>query len=199
MMNDFERYSEYNQIEDGAEAWKKRFDGFMTKLPVVLCEFFFAYWPEMEASRPVVEADLKELAVYPTREAYFAYLSVKNNQAKGESPANDYGLPKRKSKEEAESYLQKRLSEFPQLKDNEKYIQSYWRNFDVELKYENFFFGVHNKIKEVLVEFYLQGIDQFEGEHLRRIDSDLYYLSSYEFARRALKLKSQIEEQNENQ
>lgn len=143
-----------------------------------------------------MEADLKKLAVYPTREACFVYLSVKSNQAKRELPANDYGLPKRKSKKEAQSYLEERLSEFPQKKANETYIQSYWRNFDIELKYENFFFGVYDKIKEVLVEFYVQGIDQFEGEHLRRIDSDLYYLSSYEFARRALKLKSQIEEQN---
>lgn len=47
MMNDFESYSEYNPIEDGAEEWKKRFDGFITKLPIELCEFFFAYWQEM--------------------------------------------------------------------------------------------------------------------------------------------------------
>jgi len=91
------------------------------------------------------------------------------------------------------------LTEFPALKDNKEFIQSYWVNFEEDLKYDNSFFGVHNKIKGVLVEYYLRGITELESEHLRELDSDLYYLSSHEFSVQALKIKIRIEEQSNNQ
>lgn len=197
-MNDFEKKMEYKWIEDAAKKWKKNFDGFLKKLPDELCEFFFAYWPEMEEHRELIEPELKKLAVYPSQEAYFAYYSRRMNRNLAELTGNDVPVPKMKSKEKAETDLQKLLDDIPGLKDNEKYIQSYWNDFDESVKYENFFFGVHHKVKEVLVEFYAVGIEELEGEHIRRLDSDLYYLSACEFATQALKLKSRFEEQNEN-
>lgn len=195
-MNDFEKYFEYHSLEQSADSWKERFDGFQSKLQSELCEFFFSYWPEMEASRESIFSELQQLAIYPSQEAYLAYLKANINLNKGVAPVCDYNVPKKKSRNEGENSLEKLLAEFPALKDNKEFIQSYWVNFEEDLKYDNFFFGIHNKVKEVLVEYYFGGIDELESEHLRELDSDLYYFSSQVFSVQALKILTRIEEQN---
>lgn len=195
-MNDFEKYIEYHSLEQSAASWKERFDGFQLKLQSELCEFFFSYWPEMETYRESIFSKLNQLAIYPCQEAYHAYLKANINLNKGVVPVCDCNVPKRKSRSEEEKSLKKLLTEFPALKDNKEYIQSFWDNFEESLKYENFFFGIHNKVKEVLVEYYFGGIDELESEHLRELDSDLYYLSSHVFSVQALKILTQIKEQN---
>jgi len=198
-MNDFEKYFEYHSFEQSVGSWKERFDGFLAKLQAELCEFFFSYWPEMQSYKESIFNEVQQLAIYPGQEAYQAYLKANINLNKGVRPVCDCNVPKKKSRNEEEKSLKKLLTEFPALKDNKEFIQSYWVNFEEDLKYDNFFFGVHNKIKGVLVEYYLRGITELESEHLRELDSDLYYLSSHEFSVQALKIKIRIEEQSNNQ
>lgn len=198
-MNDFEKYFEYKSGRNAAKAWKKRFDGFLKTLPDELCSYFFAYWPKMEAHRAKIEPELRKLAEYPSQEAYWAYYSARMNGSSEVPVSDDVAVPEKSSRDKAEQDLQRLLDEFPRLRNKAKYIQSFWNDFDENVKYENFFFGVHDKVKEVLAGFYGENIAELDGALIRRLDSDLYYLSAYEFARQALKLKSKVEEQIRNE
>jgi hypothetical protein len=197
-MNDVGKYFEYHSAEESAKAWKKRFDGFHLKLQAELCELFFSYWPEMKASRELIDKKLMELAVYSCHEAYLSLGEANEYLRQGLSVLGDQILPVLKSREKEEKELEDLLNEFPNL-NNAEFIQSYWEDFELGVKVDNFFFQAHKKIKEALVEFYFESINSLEGDQLRFIDCRLYYWSSIPFSEGSLKLKYQSEEPVKNQ
>lgn len=197
-MNDVEKYFEYNSAEESMKAWKDRFDGFHTKLPAELCEFFFSYWTEMETNRELIIQELLELTSYPCHEAYLILSEANEYLRQGLPVLGDQSLPAVKSREQEEKELEELFVEFPNL-NNGEFIKSYWEDFELGVKVDNFFFQVHKKFKQALVEFYFESINSLEGDQLRFIDCQLYYRSSTPFSEGSLKLKYQTEEPNEKQ
>ena len=196
-MNDTEKYFDYSSVEELLKDWKDQFDGFHSKLPAELCEFFFSYWPEMEVNRELIIQDLRELADYSCQDAYFSLLTAKNYLSKGMPILENQSLPAPRSRDKEEKELEKLLKKFPIL-NNDDFIQSHWEDFELGVKVDNFYFQTHRKIKEVLVEFYFENINNLEVDQLRFIDCQLYYMSSFPFSQGSLKLKFQAEEPDKN-
>lgn len=197
-MNDVEKYFEYSSAEESLKDWKDRFDGFHTKLQAELCELFFNYWPEMEVNRELIIKELRELAVYSCQDAYFSLLTANEYLRKGLPVLGDQSLPAARSRDKEEKELEELLEKFPIL-NNDEFIKSHWEDFELGVKVDNFYFQTHQKIKEALVEFYFDNIKNLEGDHLRFIDCQLYYMSSFSFSQGSLKLKFQTEEPDKNQ
>jgi len=197
-MNDVEKYFEYNSAEESMKAWKDRFDGFHTKLPAELCEFFFSYWTEMETNRELIIQELLELTSYPCHEAYLILSEANEYLRQGLPVLGDQSLPAVKSREQEEKELEELFVEFPNL-NNDEFIKSNWEDFELGVKVDNFILLVHKKIKEALVEFYFENINRLEGDQLRYIDCQIYYRSAISFSEGSLRLKNQAEEPDKNQ
>jgi hypothetical protein len=191
-MYEIEKYFEYDSAEESLKAWKERVDGFHTKLQAELCEMFFSYWPEMEVNRELIVQELWELAGHSCHDAYFSLLLATEYLHKGLPVLGDQSLPAARSRDKEEKELEELFDKFPIL-NTEQFIQSYWEDFELGIKVDNFYFQTHRKIKEALVEFYFENINRLYGDQLRYLDCQLYYMSSFPFSEGSLKLKFQTE------
>ena len=108
------------------------------------------------------------------------------------------GLELDEELEELDEELEELLEEF-QILNNDEFIKSYWENFELGEKVNNYYFQVHRKIKETLVEFYFENINNLDGDHLRYIDCQLYHCSSCPFSEGSIRLKFQAEEPDNDQ
>ena len=95
---------------------------------------------------------------------------------------NDVGdynvtVPKRTDKDNEQEKLCLQLENIPD-DDKELYSQIFWDGYDDIEKRENYNFAVFNKIKELLVKHYYNEIIELNGDSLRRLSGDLYYLAA---------------------
>ncbi len=148
-------------------------------------------------NRELINQELSELADYTCNEVYLSLCKAIEYLKQSLPVLGDQSLPEAKSREKEEVDLNELFDKFPCL-NNDEFIKSYWEDFDLGVKVDNFYFQVHQRIKRILVEFYFESINILEGDQLRFIDCQLYYMASVPFSQDSLRLKFHAKEPDKN-
>ncbi len=90
---------------------------------------------------------------------------------------NNVTVPQRTDKDNEQEKLSLQLKNIPD-DDKELYSQIFWDGYNEIEKRENYNFAVFNMIKELLVKHYYNEIIELNGDSLRRLSGDLYYLAA---------------------
>ncbi len=107
------------------------------------------------------------------------------------------GVPKIISREEEELKLSSEMLDIPDKWKNE-YSQMFWETYEEEVKSQEYIFAVFNKMKEIMVDYYLNDIINLEGNLLRKLNGSLYHLAAWEMIDELYMLEDEIRAKKEN-
>jgi len=147
---------------------------FKEKLVNELCAFIKENYP---GKKPVqIPEKLKNQAKWC---AIFALESIEDAMVAQEKNKPCYisnAKPKVTSKAESEKELQDFLRQIPE-KHHAYATRMHWEDYEEVRVHQLFLKGLHDKIKEVLVEFFQDEILELKGDYLRLLDEDTYLLA----------------------
>lgn len=177
-----------NNFEELEKHYEKLYKAFSQKLPGELTEVVFNHLPDMLEKRDIIYDDVYKTAEKYIREIWESYNNADScNYSK--TPVKDVSpVPKPKTREEAEKELQSELEETPE-KYHELYKKTHWECYEDEKPHEMFLYAVFNKMKEVLVEYYMNDILKLEADYLRILEQSIYYMCAIQFVQEIYKLE----------
>ena len=177
-MNSEEKADFYDRMGRMLENYIKIRNSFEEKLANELCNYVKENHPD---KKPVeIPEKLKESARGYAWIAYEVLGDAIEAQKKGEPYTFKRTCSIVKSDEEIEKKINEILPEFPEEKW-ETIRKGLWEEYKRSRVYELFQKGIHDKIKEVLVEFFEDSILELEGEYLQQLEDDTYLLVAYHF------------------
>lgn len=169
-----------NRSEQEIKKLEKKERNFREKLSAKLVLLVFKYFPELESQRKRLLNSLQDISEQCAKIA-LECLGSAFHHAKNNIPYTEKkGIRKPRTKEESEKELQELLLLIDE-KDHAYLSKIHWEEFENEQRHDGFYFKVHHKIKEVLVEFYFDEIQELSGGHLRLLEHYTYYLAVCEF------------------
>ncbi len=169
-----------NESEKSIKASQELEEAFLKKMEAELVEYVFNYYPQLQQHRKKYTNRLLKIAQTCAAEALECFGLVLSYQYENKPYFKKNENKKPQTKEESEKELQKLLSEIP-LKYKNNAIKTHWEMFEEQQVYEYFIYNAHLKLKEIMVEFFFDDINEFEGGHLRMLDSYTYSLAIYPF------------------
>ena len=196
-MEDLERHMFYKGMSDWFKTIEKKSEAFHKKNSMELYDLVFDFWPEMEQYRTRISPVILGLARLSSNKVLQSLECVREYQRLGEQVKGRHVVPKIKTRRTAEKELKMLFEDLPDL-NQEKYTKSFWEDYELEIRYDTFFLQTYQKLKEILVEFYFDKLVDLDGNHLRLLNSLLYYLAAMPFASGALKLESEAKEELQN-
>ncbi len=107
------------------------------------------------------------------------------------------GVPKIINREEEELKLCKEMLDIPDEWKHE-YSQVFWETYEEEVKSQEYIFAVFDKMKEIMVDYYLNDIIKLEGNLLRKLNGSLYHLAAWEMIDELYMLEDEIRAKKEN-
>ena len=144
---------------------------FVEKLTNELCAYIKEHYPR---KKPVqipdkLKSETKWCAIF----AFESFEHVMKYQSKNKpyQPRHNFSIVT--SKEESEKELQEFLRQIPE-KHHEYAIKMHWEDYEEKRVIQLFHKGLHNKIKEVLVDFFEDDILEMKSEYLRQLDEYTY-------------------------
>ncbi|WP_075590813.1 hypothetical protein [Labilibacter marinus] len=155
---------------------------FKKKLSEELFRFVFEYYPEFEVYRTKVSAELKDKCAYCSARMLDMLSNVISSQKDNTPFKEGSRAPKVKTRAESEKELQAFIAQINEIKgDFEADIayaeEIHWEDYEEEIKHQRFKKELHDKAKEILVEFYEEDVLALEADYLRMLDSYTYSLA----------------------
>lgn len=147
---------------------------FMKKAPIVLFSYILNYYAECNdykhELRKALQRDLRLCADELLESIGSAIYYMHEGK-----PYNEYlSPPKVTTVQESQKELQEFLEKVPQ-EDHEHLKEIHWDEYSYELRYQSFCKGLHDKAKELLVEFYELEILELNGDCLRLLEDHTYF------------------------
>ncbi|MEF8846595.1 MAG: hypothetical protein V5A59_14070 [Bacteroidales bacterium] len=177
-MNREEKADFFDRMGRMFENYMKTRNSFEEKLTNELCQYITENHPDKKGVE--IPDALKESA---RSYAWIAY-EVLGDAIKAQEKGEPYNFKRTcsilKSDEEIEKQIDKILPDFPEEKW-ETIRKGIWDEYKKSRVYELFQKGIHDKIKEVLVEFFEDSILELEGEYLQQLEDDTYLLVAWHF------------------
>lgn len=196
-MNREELYWSFRNLGDRMKAMEARGEAFHNKLSQELFDLVFSYWPEMERYREQLTDPMRELAEEFSNEA-MECLNVAEYYLRTGEPVKDVNpIPKPITEEDAEVQVQKYAHEFPTI-SHEEWRSMVWEDFEVEMRGNHFIHRIHQLMKQVLTEFYLEDILKLEPDHLLMLDDYLYIMGACRFSQGFYELEDKVEREKKS-
>lgn len=178
IMNHEDKADFYGRMGRMLEDYMKTRNSFEEKLTNELCQYVSENHPDKKGVE--IPEELKESA---RKYAWIAY-EILGDAIEAQEKGEPYNFKRTcsivKSDEEIEKKIDEILPEFPEKKWEtiRKGLREEYKKFRV---YELFQKGIHDKIKEVLVEFFEDSILELESEYLQQLEDDTYLLVAWHF------------------
>ena len=124
---------------------------------------------------------------------------VVSSQESGQPFKGENRPPKVKSKSESQKELQTFIAQIKKVevateKDLAYAEEIHWEGYADEIKHQQFNKGLHDKAKDMLVEFYEEDILALEGDYLRMLDSYTYQLAIFSFSETVYAILATVEQ-----
>lgn len=179
-MDKYEFLDFVKRSQEKIEASAKYEKAFVKKLTIELFEFIFNYYPKYVPYRDKVTSKLKVLSNNCAKEIIENLGSALYYQRKNLPYKSKSGAKHPTTREESE----KKLNELKKIvpKEEHEYLEEiHWEEFESSLRTEMFHVGLHNKAKEIMVDFFEEDILSLNGDCLRLLNDYTYLLSVYPF------------------
>jgi|GEM_PF-5232973 len=177
-MNREEKADFYDRMGRMLENYVKTRNSFEEKLTNELCQYVSENHPDKKGIK--IPEELKESA---RKYAWIAY-EILGDAIEAQNKGEPYNFKSTfsivKSDEEIEKQIEKILPDFPEEKW-ETIRKGFWEEYKEIRVWELFEKGIHDKIKEVLVEFFEDSILELESEYLQQLEDDTYLLVAWHF------------------
>ncbi len=152
------------------------------RLSEELFNFIFAHYTSYEPYRTSLSAQLKIQCDYCSSRVLDMLSIVISSQESGQPFKGENRVPKVKSKSESQKELQTFIAQIKEVEavteEDLAYAEEiHWEDYADEIKHQQFKKGLHDKAKDILVEFYEEDILALEGDYLRMLDSYTYQLA----------------------
>lgn len=191
-MNKEEFLDFLSSSEAELEALRKQEKAFSTKLTRELIEFVFRYYPEYVPFRKRCSEKLNELARQCANEVLEALGTVDYYQQNKKAYTPTYIAPTPPTRVDGEKELEELKKDIPE--EEHVYLEKiHWEDFEVIRRNKMFYIGLHNKAKEIIVEFYEGNILALKGDHLRLLNNTTYTMAIFPFADEVYSLFPAIE------
>lgn len=176
-----EWYSDFNAIFERLDDQEKNGKLFRKELNSELYNTTIKYWEAYEKVQPIGAEPLKALAEKYTSETfncldYVLWMARENTQTN-----QPLGVPQPYTKQQAERQLTNELKSLDK-KHHKAYTEIFWDEFEHEQQTKNFVFTIYHTMKKALSERYFNYLVDLEGDCLRVLDSQIYYMAASEFA-----------------
>ncbi|MBI9068261.1 MAG: hypothetical protein JEZ09_13290 [Salinivirgaceae bacterium] len=162
--------------KENIEASRVREQAFFEKLARALQTLVFEQYPEYQSKQNKVSELLHEKSLLCASKVLDALGMAIYNQKNKISFNTKSKIIKPQTREESEKELQELINLYPNA-DIEYLKQVHWESFYERQRPALFHSCIHNKSKEILVEFYEDDILELSADGLRQIDSTIFYLA----------------------
>ena len=174
---------EFSRTLENLPKIRQRFE---TKLTDELCSFIKEHYPNKKIDH--VPDELKSEVKSCARSALERFATAL------EAQMNNYPHKNSKSKlltitsrEKSEKQLKEYLLTIPE-EAHDYMTKTHWEDFERNRMHELFQKGIHDKIKEVLVDFFEDDILKLKSKYLRLLDNDTQFLVVFRFIPKIYKL-----------
>jgi hypothetical protein len=169
-----------NASEEREAHYKALYVGFSKKLPPALAEIVLKHLTQLTKQGKNKEQAVLEIGKKYIRKIWEEYNMVYSLNVNGGPMADLDPVKKPTSREEAEKKLLKEIKKLPE-QHHKVYTGIFWESYEEKLAREIYEYTIYEKVKEVITEFYIDDIMEFNSDCLRHFDRGLYLLCTCGF------------------
>jgi len=171
-------YNELRNLLKKYELAGEKHEAFLAKMEEGLYHFIFEYWPELSLHKDLVAEKFREVCSKCALEVFNVY-GLADYRNEYELPFDgELVTPKlgKIEKEDSDVLLMVDcLRKIGNSEVREFLDKRYKYNYSQDARFSNFSFHVHEKLKEIMVEFYTGELVELDSHFLKFIDHQLYF------------------------
>jgi hypothetical protein len=175
-----EFYFRLQRWENIEAQWEEKYRLFSEKLSSDLPNIVYEFVPRIESRKEEIKDKLENIIQKYITKTWDCFEGAYHLNFNNENTGEILDIREPLSKEESKKELLKKLNDIPK-EDHEYYSEIHWDSFNKRKLHEDFLFSVNKKIKEAVAESYAEHIQEFNGDCIRLLNSDIYYVCAYWF------------------